>query len=156
VETRTLEACLSEHMLFRDLGEETLRVLMECASSVQFEQHELIFRHAQPAERFYMLREGKVSLEIPSPRAGPLTIQTLGKGELLGCSWLFPPYRWHFDARALVPTLAVALDGRRLRSECDADPALGYQLMKRFSQVMHQRMQAARLQIIDLYGPASA
>ena len=97
-----------------------------------------------------------MSLEIASPYAGPLTIQTLGKGELLGCSWLFPPYRWHFDARALEPTDAVAVDGGYVRSQCEAKPALGYELMKRFAHVMHQRMQAARLQIIDLYGPTYA
>lgn len=153
---RTLEPYLAEHPLFRDLGSNIVTLLTECAFNVRFAEGERIFRHGDPAERCYLIRHGIVSLEIGSPTKGPLTIQTLGPGEVLGWSWLFPPYKWHFDARALEPTRAIALDGKCLRGKCDEDPKLGYELMKRFSAIMHARMQAARLQITDIYGPTSA
>ena len=152
----TLEPYLASQPLFQDLDQEYLELLAGCASNVRFQPKQLIFRQGEPADRFYLIREGSVSLEIPSLHDGPLTIQTLGKGEVLGWSWLFPPYQWHFDARARQATRAIAMDGRCLRGKCDADPALGYDLMKRFSAIMHERMQAARLQIIDLYGPTAA
>ena len=85
-----------------------------------------------------------------------MTIQTLGPGEVLGWSWLFPPYRWYFDGRALKQTQALVLDAIRVREKCEEDPKLGYELMKRSSAIIHHRMQAARLQIIDLYGPGGS
>ena len=156
MEPKTLEPYLVSQPLFQDLDQDYIRLLAQCASNVRFEPKQFIFRQGEPADRFYLIREGSVSLEIPSLHEGPLTIQTLGKGEVLGWSWLFPPYQWHFDARARQETRAIAMDGRCLRGKCDADPALGYDLMKRFSAIMHERMQAARLQIIDLYGPTAA
>lgn len=156
METKTLEPYLISHPLFRDLDQDYVKLLTQCASNVRFEANKFIFRQGEPADRFYLIREGTVSLEIPSLHDGPLTIQTIGKGEVLGWSWLFPPYQWYFDARAQRETRAVAMDGRCLRRKCDEDPALGYDLMKRFSAIMHERMQAARLQIIDLYGPTAA
>ncbi|MDJ0945270.1 MAG: cyclic nucleotide-binding domain-containing protein [Kiloniellales bacterium] len=154
--TRTLEPYLAEHPLFRDLNSDYVALLSECAFNVRFAEGERIFRHGEPADRFFLIRHGIVSLEIWSPTQGPLTIQTLGPGEVLGWSWLFPPYKWHFDARATEPTRAVALDGKCLRGKCDQDPKLGYEMMKRFSALIHARMQAARLQIMDIYGPTSA
>jgi hypothetical protein len=90
-------------------------------------------------------------VEVIAPQRGAITIETVGDGELLGWSWLIPPFQWHFDARALNLTRAIALDARCLRGKCDADPALGYELLKRFSQVMEQRLEATRLQLLDLY-----
>lgn len=151
--TRTLEPYLAEHLLFRDLNSDYVALLSECAFNVRFAEGEKIFRQGESADRCYLIRHGMVSLEIWAPTQGPLTIQTLGPGEVLGWSWLFPPYKWHFDARAMELTRAVALDGKCLRGKCDQDTKLGYELMKRFSAVIHARMQAARLQIMDIYGP---
>ena len=156
LETRALEAELVQHRLFCDLHPDYIKLLAGCASNVRFNARELIFRQGESADRFYVIRDGKVSVEIISPHEGPVTIQTLSEGEVLGWSWLFPPYKWHFDARALELTTAVAIDGACLRAKCDQDPKLGYELMKRFSAIMHERMQAARLQIMDLYGSTSA
>ena len=155
MEIRTLEHYLAEHPLLRDLASDYVTLLSECASNVRFALGEMIFLHGNPADRCYLIRCGTVSLEIASPTKGPLTIQTLGPSEVLGWSWLFPPYKWHFDARAVELTRAIALDGRCLREKCDQDHKLGYELMKRFSTLIHARMQAARLQIIDIYGPTS-
>jgi hypothetical protein len=84
-----------------------------------------------------------------------MTIETIGEGEVLGWSWLFPPYRWQFDAQAVGLVRAIAFDGRCLRGKCEEDHDLGYWLMQRFAQVMSQRLQATRLQLLDLYGTRS-
>lgn len=156
VETVTLESLLVDFSLFRNLDQDYMKLLSGCASNVRFVAREMIFRQGRSADHCYLIRQGRVSVEICSPHQGPVTIQTLGEGEVLGWSWLFPPYKWHFDARALELTRAIALDGVCLRSKCDQDPKLGYELMKRFSAIMHERMHAARLQIMDVYGPTSA
>ena len=156
METVTLDALLRNYSLFRDLDQDYLKLLSECASNVRFVAREMIFRQGESADQCYLIRHGRVSVEIYSPHQGPVIIQTLGQGEVLGWSWLFPPYKWHFDARALELTRVIALDGVCLRGKCDQDPKLGYELMKRFSAVMHERMHAARLQIMDVYGPTSA
>ncbi len=152
----TLEPYLAEHPMFRDLDPAYVKLLCECAGNVRFAKGEMVFRQGEPADRFYLLRDGMVSVEIKSSTQQPLTIQTLKGGEVLGWSWLFPPYTWYFDARALKSTRAIALDGKCLRGKCDEDPKLGYELMKRFSATLHAGMQAARMQIMDLYGPTSA
>jgi CRP/FNR family transcriptional regulator, cyclic AMP receptor protein len=74
---------------------------------------------------------------------------------VLGWSWLFPPYRWHFDASASAETSAVVLDGACLRGKCEDDASLGYRLMKRFAQLIQQRLQETRLQLLDVYGGES-
>ena len=92
-----------------------------------------LFREGAPAERFYLIREGAVALEVDAPGRGPLVIETLHEGDVAGWSWLFEPYRWQFDARATVPIATVAFDGACLRGKCEADHELGYQLMRRFA-----------------------
>lgn len=155
METTTLEPYLAEHPLFRDLEPDYVKLLSECAVNVRFAAGETIFRHSEQADRFFLIRHGRVSVEIGSRAGDAMTIQTLEDGEVLGWSWLFPPYIWYFDARALQPTRALALDAICLRRKCDQDPKLGYELMKRFSAILHARMQATRLQVMDIYGPTA-
>ena len=152
---KNLEPRLAEHPLFRGLPTPYLELLSHIARPARFEPGHLIFRQGESANRCYLIDDGQVSVEIPSPHEGAVIVQTLGPGEVLGWSWLFPPYRWHFDGRALKQTHAIELDADRVREKCEEDPRLGYELMKRFSAIIHHRMQAARLQIIDLYGPAT-
>jgi len=114
-----------------------------------------IFREGEEANEFYIIRDGKVSLEIVSPGKEPIIIQTLESGEVLGWSWLVPPYYWHFDARAVEPTRVVAFDARCLRNKCEEDPKLGYELLKRLVPIIEQRLQATRIQLLDLYGTHS-
>jgi CRP-like cAMP-binding protein len=104
------------------------------------------------ANQFYLLRHGKVALQISVPERGSVTIETMEAGEVCGWSWLLPPYRWHFDVQALDLTRALVFDGQCLRTKCEADHDLGYALMQRFAQVIVQRLQATRLQLLDLYG----
>ena len=152
----TLERLLAEHDLFRGLDDRYVTLLTGCAANVRFDDGAFLLREGEPADRFFVLREGRVALEIRAPGRGPIVIQTLGHDDVLGYSWLFPPFRWRFDARAIEPTRALALDGQCLRGKCDEDPVLGYELMKRFAGIALQRLQATRLQLLDVYGHVGA
>jgi CRP/FNR family cyclic AMP-dependent transcriptional regulator len=149
---QSLEPILAQHAFFHGLDAEYLQLLTGCASNVRFEAGQTIFREGEPANQFFLLRSGRVSVELFAPGRGPLVVQTLGEGEMLGWSWLIEPYIWQFDARAVELTRAIALDGACLRGKCDTDPRLGYEILKRFSQVMADRLQATRIQLLDLYG----
>jgi len=129
-----------------------LKFIAGCATNVRFKAEEFLYREGDEANNFFVLREGKVAIEAFSPKRGAITIQTLTAGDVLGWSWLFPPYHTHFGARAIEPTRALCLDGKCLRNKCEEDHDLGYELMKRFSEVMIQRLQATRLQLLDIYG----
>jgi CRP-like cAMP-binding protein len=109
-------------------------------------------REGEPADAFYVIRHGAVALETVVPQRGPVVLQTLHDGELLGWSWLVPPYRTAFDARSRGTTRAIAFDGACLRDKCEADPALGYALLKLLSGVFTERLQDTRLRLLDLYG----
>jgi CRP-like cAMP-binding protein len=114
--------------------------------------HMFVFREGGDADQFYLIQQGKVALKIFAPERGSITIQTLGEGDVLGWSWLFPPYRWYFDARTLERTNAIAFNGACLRAKMEENPDLGYELMKRFARIIEQRLQATRLQLLDIYG----
>jgi len=152
----TIETLLQDVPLFRGLGPEALELVAGCGSNVRFAEGEVLFREGDRADAFYVIRHGMVVLETFVPGRGPATIETLEAGEVAGWSWLFPPYRWHFDARALSLVRATAFDGACLRGKCEADPRLGYDLMSRFAQVMMERLQWTRLRMLDVYGYARA
>lgn len=153
--TADLQALLAGHAFFAGLDPASVETLAGCGHNVHFPAGARILREGDPADEFYVLRRGRVAVQIAVPGRGPLVVETLGPGELLGVSWLFPPHRWAFDAEALEPTGAVALDAACLRGKCDADPALGYELFKRFARLMRDRLQATRLQLVDMYGTAA-
>jgi len=149
---QTLEPILVAHPFFKDLEPRYLQLIVGCASNVRFDPGQFIFREGEEANQFYLIRQGKVALEVFVPERGSITLQTLGEGDVLGWSWLFPPYRWHFDARTLESTRAIAFDGKCLRAKCEEDHSLGYELVKRVVHVVIQRLQATRLQLLDVYG----
>jgi len=151
----TLEGLLAEHEFFRGLNADDITLFTECASNVRFEAGEYVFREGQPADQFYAVRNGRVALEVYVPGRGGVTIQTVGPGDVLGWSWLLPPYRWQFDARAVEQTRALSFDGKCIRNKCETDPRLGYELMKRLAHVFTQRLEATRLQLLDVYGRRS-
>jgi len=147
----TLERILIEHPFFAGMKEEHMDLLVGCASNVRFDAGQFILREGQEANNFYLLRQGKVALDVYAPERGGITIQTLGAGDILGWSWLVPPYHWRFDARAVDLTRAIALDGKCLRQKCENDCCLGYELLKRFTQVMVEHLTATRLQLLNVY-----
>jgi CRP-like cAMP-binding protein len=152
----TIEALLRDVPLFQSMKPEGLQLIAGCGMNVRFADGAPVFREGDRADSFYVLRHGSVALETFVPARGPVTIETLGAGEILGWSWLFPPYRWHFDARALSLVRATAFDGACLRGKCEEDPALGYDLMSRFAQVAIQRLQWTRMRLLDVYGYSGA
>lgn len=147
-----LERIIREHPFFAGLDERFIQLVCGCARNVRFEAKQYLFHEGDPANEFYLLRQGHVALEIASPGRGALTFQTLGEGELVGVSWLIPPYEWQYDAQARDLTRAIAIDGSCLRSKCESDHDLGYEMMKRVMAIMIQRLHATRLQILDVYG----
>ena len=148
----TIEALVRDAPVFAGLAPDDLSLLAGCGSNVRFAAGDIIFREGDAANTFYLIRHGSVVLETFVPARGAMTIETLEPEEVVGWSWLFPPYRWHFDARALVEVRATAFDGACLRGKCDADPALGYELMSRFAQVVIDRLQWTRVRLLDVYG----
>lgn len=149
---QTLEAILAVHPFFEGFEPRYMQLITGCASNIRFDAGEYIFHEGDAASHFYIVREGKVALETFAAQRGPITIETIEAGEVLGWSWLFPPYRWHFDARVVEPVRAIALDGVCLRTKGEADHDLGYELAKRVAQIIMQRLQATRLQLLDVYG----
>jgi len=151
----TLEKILAEHPFLKGLEPHHLQLITGCASNVIFKPGEFLFREGGEANSFYFIREGSIVIETFIPNKGAVAIQTRTTGEVTGWSWLIPPYRWHFDARALETTRAIALDGKCLRGKFEEDHDLGYVMMKRFAQVIAERLDATRLQLMDVYGPQS-
>lgn len=152
---KTLDALVAESPVFAGLDQPYLELIAGCAQNVGFEAGKYLFREGDPADTFYLVRHGRVLLETFVPGRGALTVQTVDEGDVVGWSWLFSPYRWHFDARALDEVRAVAFDGACLRGKCDDDHTLGYELLGRFAPVMLERLQATRIQLLDVYGSAA-
>jgi CRP-like cAMP-binding protein len=148
---RTLESILAKHPFFEKLDQSYLEVVTGCASNIRFKAGDYLFREGEAAQQFFVIREGTIQLETFVPGQGAMPIETIHEGDVVGWSWLFPPYRWHFSGRAMTPLRAIALDGECLRGKCEEDQVMGYELMKRFSRIMLERLQATRLQLIDLY-----
>jgi CRP-like cAMP-binding protein len=134
--------------LFADLDPASLLALARYGDEVRFDAEALLARDGWPADRFYVLLEGSVSLDVHEPHAEPLPIETLTVPEVVGWSWLMPPFRWHFDVRVLTPVWAIAIEAEALRVAMVEDPSFGYALMTRFARVLLQRLQATRLRVI--------
>jgi|ERR1035437_9082947 CRP-like cAMP-binding protein len=147
----TLQRVLIEHPFFVDLPTRHRELVVGCASNARFQAGEFIFREGEDAEKFYLIREGKVALSIKSERRGPLNILTLGEGDILGWSWLFPPYRWKFSAKTIEAIRAFAMDGHCLRDKAEQDHDLGYELLRRFARIVETRFETMRLQLANVY-----
>lgn len=149
---RTIRDLLGDHEFFAGMAAEYLDLLAGCGRNEVFPAGTVLAHEGDPADRFHVLRTGRVAVGIHIPQREPLVIATLGPGDVLGWSWLFPPYAWRFDAEATSETHAIGLDGVCLREKCEADPALGYALMRRFARVLVGRLESTRLQLVDVYG----
>jgi len=147
----SLEPLLAEHPFLKGLDPRYTQIITGCASNVRFDTGQIIFREGEEANQFYIIRQGKVALQIYTPGRGSIIIDTLTEGEVLGWSWLIPPYQWRFDAVASELTRAIALDGKCLRNKCEADHDLGYELLKRFSSIVDQRLESTRIRLLNIY-----
>ena len=149
---KDIKTLIQEHPFFAGLDAATLELVAGCASNVHFAAGEFLFHEGDPANQFYLLRGGRVQLETPVPGRAPVVLETIQAGEVIGWSWLFPPYLWHFDAQATDSVRATVFDGKCLRGKCEENHDLGYELAMRSAQIMMQRLQATRLQLLDVYG----
>lgn len=147
-----IEEILAQHDFFRGLAPQYVTLLAGCGTNVRFDPGDYLFKEGELARTFYLIRHGQVAIEMYDPRRGQVPIDTAVENEVLGWSWLFPPYKWHFSARAVSLTRAIALDGICLREKIDADHDLGYELMQRFTAIIIDRLQATRLQVLNIYG----
>jgi CRP-like cAMP-binding protein len=146
-----LEDILGEAGALRSLPPEHLAAVAGCARLRGFAPGERLLRAGEPADAFFVIRSGMVSVLTDVPGRGEVTIETLRDGELLGWSWLVPPYRTAFGARALDATRVVEMDGACLREKCESDPALGFDLLRIVATVFVHRLEEARIQLLDLY-----
>ncbi len=149
---KKINEIIQDHPFFKGFTTEELNFISGCGQNKVFKKDEVLAREGEPADEFFLIREGKIGVCISTPHQGIKAIQTLGEGEIFGWSWIFPPYKWVFDGIALETTHVVALNGKCLREKLEQTPVLGYKLMKRFSQNMISRLNAARLQLLDIYG----
>lgn len=148
---QTLEPILSRHPFFEGLEPHYLELITGCATNERYEQDEYLFHEGDQASKFFIVRHGRVAVEIAAP-GGNLVVYTHEEGDVVGWSWLFEPYHWHFSGRAMELTRVIALDGVCLRGKCEQDTALGYEFMKRFSNKMMHSLVSTRMQLLDLYG----
>jgi CRP/FNR family transcriptional regulator, cyclic AMP receptor protein len=149
---KTMEVLVGEVPALSGLASAHRELVAGCAQNTRFEPGTYLFREGDAADSFYAIRHGSVALEIHVPARDAVIIETLRDGELIGWSWLFPPYRWHFDGRVVDRGSAITFDGECLRGKAEADHDLGYELMRRIAQVIIERLQATRLRLLDVYG----
>ena len=152
-----LTRLIAAHPFFSDLRAEYLALIVGCAANRRLNAGDSLFRERAVADEFYLLREGRVACECHVPGRGAVVFETVDAGEVLGWSWLVPPYTWHFDAFARTDARLITFDGSCLRNKMEADAALGYDLMKRFMPVIVKRLHATRMSLMDVYArPASS
>lgn len=142
---------LSYQSLFAGLAPEALNEIAGHTDNVCFEAGQQILAEGGSAATLYVLQRGKVVLSARSPGRGHLLVQTLGPGEVLGLSWLIPPYQWHFDAHAVDFVEALAVDAPSIRERMASDPAFGFEMLMRLVPVLVERLQQTRIRLLDLY-----
>lgn len=146
------ESVLREHAFFRDLDPKFIKLIASGAQNRRYSASTYLFHDGEEANDFFLISKGRVDIEIPVQGDPAIVLQSVEEGDILGWSWLLPPYFWHFDARAQEETTVIVLDGRFIRAECEKNHTLGYEMLKRFSRIMERRLEATRLQLLDVYG----
>lgn len=147
---------IASQPFFAELSQDDLVFIAGCARNERYDEGGYLAEEGEAADWFFFIRSGRVAIETCVPAHMPVILETLREGDVAGWSWLVPPHRWSFDVRALEPTLALAFDGHCLLEKCEQNPALGYELMKRFATVMTRRLRATRLRLLDLFASEEA
>ncbi len=147
----SMQEILKEQPFFKDFASQHLKKIADRASQVKFTPGKYIFKSGEEANQFFLIQKGLVSLELYAPKRGPVSIGTIGAGDVLGWSWLYPPHRWHFDAKVGEETSAISIDGHFLRETIESDHDLGFLLMKRIAQIVESRLQATRMKLLEVY-----
>ena len=149
-----IEKYLSTQEIFSELNPEFIGFLAGCASEREIAEGDFLFRQGEHASKFYLVCDGRIAVEIPAITGPTLEVQSLGEGDALGWSWLIPPYKWNFQARAEEETDLLEFDGEAVLARCEQEPEFGYELLKRFAALMSARLDAARQKIMDQWNPA--
>jgi CRP/FNR family transcriptional regulator, cyclic AMP receptor protein len=151
-----LAAQVAAHPFWRGAPAQVVDAVAADATPVHFAVNDFLLTEGGDANALFLITSGKVSIELHWAGRGPVAIETVGPGGVVGWSWLFPPYRWYFDARAIEPVDAIRIDAATLRDNAERDPVLGQVLMSRIAKILLERLQATRLRAFDLYGPPNA
>lgn len=142
---------IKKNNFFKDLREDYIDLLSGCCFYLSSQPNQIIKHEGDDAENFYLIREGKIAIQIHSPEYGPITLQTLAVNDVVGWSWLFSDYKWHFDIVSLDITRLIGINGKCLREKCEKNHDLGYELIKKFSKLIIDRLQATTIQLLDVY-----
>lgn len=145
---------LSAHEFFSGFSDDVLKFLYECSSTREIKKGQILFRQGENADKFYVVKSGRISVQIPAIIGPDLEIQTLGKDQVLGWSWLISPYKWNFQAKAEEHSELLQFDGIAILARCEQEPKFGYELLKKFAGLMSERLNAARLKMMDEWNPA--
>ncbi|MFZ0170805.1 MAG: cyclic nucleotide-binding domain-containing protein [Acidimicrobiales bacterium] len=143
---------LAAHRFFQELPDELRRRLSECATNVVFEAGATLCTEGTPARSFFALRAGRVNVGVHVPSKGLVVLETLQTGDIMGWSWVLPPYRWHFDAVAVEHVRAIELHADCILPYLGEEPAAGFRLMTAVATIMEERLESARLRLLDLFG----
>lgn len=150
---QSIEGYLTTHVFFSGLEDRSKKFLADAAMVREVPAGDVLFRQGESADKFYLLRSGEVSVQVPALMGPALQIQTLKEDQILGWSWMIPPYRWNFQALAMENAVVLEFDGSIILARCEQDPAFGYQLLKRFAALMSERLDAARQKMMDQWDP---
>jgi CRP-like cAMP-binding protein len=150
---QSIDDYLSAHSFFSGLDANFMKFLSSSVKELRIKEGHVLFQQGKPADKFYLVREGQVSVQVPALMGPTLELQVLGKDQILGWSWLIPPYRWNFHARALEDSYLLEFDGSAILARCEEDPKFGYELFKRFAALMSARLDAARQKMMDQWDP---
>ena len=150
---QSIEDYLPTHAFFSGLDDSFMKFLSDSATELRVKKGDVLFQQGERADKFYLLRNGHMSVQVPALMGPTLEIQTLGEDQILGWSWLIPPYRWNFQARALEDSDLLEFDGSAILARCEEDPKFGYELFKCFATLMSERLNAARQKMMDQWDP---
>ena len=145
---------LSTHEFFSGFSDDNLKFLCECSSTREIKKGQILFRQGENAGKFYVVRNGRISIQMPAIMGPNLEIQALGKDQVLGWSWLISPYKWSFQAMAEEDSELLMFDGTAILARCEQEPKFGYELLKKFAALMSMRLDAARQKMMDEWNPA--
>ena len=145
---------LSAHEFFSEFSDDVLKFLCECSSTHEIKKGQILFRQGENADKFYVVRNGRISIQMPAIMGPTLEIQTLDKDQVLGWSWLISPYKWNFQTKAEEDSELLQFDGAAILARCEQEPKFGYELLKKFAVLMSVGLNAARQKMMDEWNPA--
>jgi CRP-like cAMP-binding protein len=152
--TQSTTEYLTAHKFFSGFSDEALRFLCDCSSTCEIKKGQILFRQGENADRFYVVLNGRISIQMPAIMGPSLEIQALGKDQVLGWSWLISPYKWNFQAMIEEDSELLMFDGNVILARCEQEPKFGYELLKKFAELMSVRLDAARKKMMDEWNPA--